>query len=178
MGCVKPGGADVAFLRVDTQAEVETVAALAHGIWNECYHDMLPQGQIDYMTEKFQNQAAIRKQMEEEGYVYFLARVGDENAGYLGVQPKDGRLFLSKIYFLAKFRGMGLAREAFAFLDGFARERSCGAVWLTVHKYNERAKAVYAKAGFALVDGIVMEIGNGYVMDDYVFERKVEAGEA
>ncbi len=173
MELTKQDAADVTFLQVRTQAEVAVVAALAHSIWNECYHDMLSQGQIDYMTEKFQSEAAIRGQMEEDGYVYFLVQAGGEAAGYLGVQPKDGRLFLSKIYFLAGFRGMGLARKAFAFLDEFARGQGCGAVWLTVHKYNERAKAAYAKAGFALVDEIVADIGSGYVMDDYVFERTV-----
>ena len=165
---------DVTFLPVRAPEQIAAVSVLANAIWNECYHGMLQQGQIDYMTEKFQSAEAIARQIGE-GYRYFLVRVGGDMAGYLGVQPQDGGLFLSKIYFLAQFRGMGLAREAFAFLDGFAREQGCGTIWLTVHKYNERAKAVYRKAGFAQTRDYVADIGGGYVMDDYVFERAVKA---
>ena len=46
-------------------------------------------------------------------------------------------------------------------------------VYLTVNKHNNRAIAVYKKTGFEIVDEVVTDIGNDYVMDDYIFEYKL-----
>ncbi len=43
-------------------------------------------------------------------------------------------------------------------------------VWLTVHKGNADTLAAYEKLGFTLAGEIVIDIGNGYVMDDYRLE--------
>ena len=42
-------------------------------------------------------------------------------------------------------------------------------VYLTVNKHNDHAIAVYKKTGFKVIDEVVTDIGNGYVMDDYIF---------
>ena len=57
----------------------------------------------------------------------------------------------------------------------FDEARACGkkSVYLTVNKHNDRAVAVYKKTGFELTDETVTDIGNGYVMDDYIFEYKL-----
>ena len=43
-------------------------------------------------------------------------------------------------------------------------------ITLTVNKYNLPAICIYEKVGFNRVDSIETDIGNGYVMDDYVYE--------
>ncbi|MEQ1852318.1 MAG: GNAT family N-acetyltransferase, partial [Chthoniobacteraceae bacterium] len=54
-----------------------------------------------------------------------------------------------------------------------ARARSLGAsgVWLQVNKRNERAIRAYLKAGFHIEKEAVFDIGNGFVMDDYLMAR-------
>lgn len=47
----------------------------------------------------------IRKQMEEEGHVYFIAYEGDEPCGYVSVQQQEENVFhLQKIYVLPIFK--------------------------------------------------------------------------
>jgi len=46
------------------------------------------------------------------------------------------------------------------------------AIFLNVNKYN-KARFFYEKLGFIIVKDEVIEIGNGYVMDDYVMESDV-----
>ena len=43
------------------------------------------------------------------------------------------------------------------------------AIFLNVNKYN-KARFFYEKLGFTIVKDEVIEIGNGYVMDDFVME--------
>jgi ribosomal protein S18 acetylase RimI-like enzyme len=43
------------------------------------------------------------------------------------------------------------------------------AIFLNVNKYN-KARFFYEKLGFTIVKDEVIDIGNGYVMDDYVME--------
>jgi len=90
------------------QKLLKALAALAHEIWNEYFPCILEQGQIDYMVEKFQSHEAISRQISEEGYRYFLLREEGDTAGYAGICPRDGKLFLSKLYLRRQFRGRSL----------------------------------------------------------------------
>ena len=46
-------------------------------------------------------------------------------------------------------------------------------VWLTVNKHNTDSIQFYLRQGFVVVEDIVTDIGNGYVMDDYLMETRV-----
>ena len=155
---------------VKTEKEIVCSAQLADEIWHECYAELLQKEQIDYMVERFQSAGAIAGQMRE-GYRYYLAQVRGEPVGYMGVQPKEGKLFLSKFYLKKEWRGSGLAGEMFAFVEQLCSALGCRGYWLTVNKGNERAKRAYEKAGMRIVREQVAEIGEGFVMDDYVFEK-------
>ena len=50
---------------------------------------------------------------------------------------------------------------------------SLPAIRLTVNKGNADSIAIYRHTGFAIVIDVVADIGNGYVMDDYVMEWKL-----
>ena len=98
--------------------------------------------------------------MEDEGRAF----------GYCGVQPRDGRLFLSKVYLLHEARGQGRFRQMLEYLRGLCREVGARTIWLTVNRRNERAIGAYRRAGFREVRAQVTDIGGGYVMDDYIME--------
>ena len=89
---------------------------------------------------------------------------------YCGVQPRDGRLFLSKVYLLHEARGQGRFRQMLEYLRGLCREVGARTIWLTVNRRNERAIGAYRRTGFREVRAQVTDIGGGYVMDDYVME--------
>ena len=158
-------------VEVKTENEICETAKLAAEIWNECYAELLEKTQINYMVSKFQTAGAIAGQIEKEGYHYFLVLADGEAAGYLGLQPKDGKVLISKFYLCKAFRGQGHARELFAFIGEKAKSWGCSAYWLTVNKGNERAIAAYERNGMSLLREQVADIGGGFVMDDYVFEK-------
>jgi len=56
-----------------------------------------------------------------------------------------------------------------------ARARKIGypCVILAVNKRNDKAIASYKKYGFVVRETIVDDIGHGFVMDDFIMEKKL-----
>jgi diamine N-acetyltransferase len=167
------GPVDIEFAPVHTAEQISTLAALAREIWYEYYVPLIGQAQVDYMVSKFQNAPAIREQIQE-GYEYFLVQRAGEIMGYCGVQaqPEQGQLLLSKLYVHRDARGSGTGRRCMEFIEHFARRRGLGLLWLTVYKRNPAVKA-YQRMGFRIAAPIVIDIGGGYLMDDFRMEKSL-----
>ncbi len=149
---------------------ITTLANLASEIWHEYWVEILTPEQIDYMVENFQSENAISNQIENENYIYFFINVNGDNAGYIGLSKKQDLLFLSKLYIKKEFRHKGLGTKAFEFIKNFAKENNYKNIILTVNKYNTNTINAYKKWNFHEIDSVVTDIGNGFVMDDYIME--------
>lgn len=155
---------------VETESDIRLTAALAKATWTEHYAALLSSEQIVYMLEKFQSEEAIKDQLTN-GYSYYLIREPNGKAvGYYAVQPKKEFLFLSKIYLHASARGKGFASAVVRRIKETAKELGLPAVRLTVNKGNVSSIAVYEHLGFVKIEDMVTDIGNGFVMDDYLME--------
>ena len=84
-------------------------------------------------------------------------------------------MFLSKLYIKKEFRHNGLGTKAFDFIKDYAIKNNFNKIQLTVNKYNENTINAYIKWGFKTIDSVVTDIGNNFVMDDYIMEYKMEA---
>lgn len=160
--------------RIETPEEIGRLAALADEIWHEFFTKILSPEQIDYMVEKFQSVPALTDQIRKQGYEYYFLEEEGETVGFTGIRETDGRLFLSKLYILKRHRGNRYASRAFDFLENLGRQRKLATVWLTVNRNNADSIAIYKKRGFEIVRTQVADIGNGYVMDDYIMEKKLD----
>lgn len=170
---------DLRLVPVTTPEQVATVAALAHEIWYEFYVPLIGQAQVDYMVGKFQNAQAVQVQIDQ-GYEYFLVRREHASApaadiGYCAIQQQPGRvMFISKFYLHHAARGSGTGRRCMEFIEGLARRRELSLLWLTVNKGNPSVQA-YQRLGFRIAAELVMDIGGGFVMDDYRMEKALQA---
>jgi GNAT superfamily N-acetyltransferase len=161
-----------------TAQQFDAVAGLAHEIWYEYYVPLIGRAQVDYMVAKFQSSGAMAGQMRE-GYEYFLIQRGTgerpgPGIGYCAVQPQpeNGSLFLSKLYLLRDARGGGTGRVCMEFIEQLACRRGLNLLWLTVNKGNPAVRA-YERLGFRIAADLVMDIGGGFVMDDYRMEKQL-----
>lgn len=161
-------------LEVKTREDIEQLATMGVEIWNECYASIISQAQIDYMLHTFQSVRAITDQMQNDRYTYYFMTASGKRIGYLAIKEEDGKLFLSKFYILKEHRGKGFAGRAIDTLVHMCKARTLNAIWLTVNRHNETAIAVYKKKGFHIVRTQIADIGNGFVMDDYVMELQIE----
>ena len=161
------------YLNVKTDEEINILADLASQIWREYWPKLLSPAQIDYMVAKFQSYNAIKEQIEDDGYIYNIMIKDDNNIGYFGLCPKEDYLFLSKIYIKDQYRGQGLGKEAFRKIIDIAKEHNKTSIRLTVNKYNNTTIKAYEKWGFSTINDVVTDIGNDFVMDDYIMEYKL-----
>ena len=97
--------------------------------------------------------------------------------GYTGghVEPETNRVFISKIYLRAEERGKGFASATIRFYEDLCRKRGLHAAYLTVNKHNELGIRAYRAKGFETIDAVETDIGNGFIMDDYIMELQVPA---
>lgn len=54
-----------------------------------------------------------------------------------------------------------------------ARQYNKKAIKLTVNKYNTNTIKIYEKWGFKTVEAVVTDIGNNFVMDDYIMKYEL-----
>lgn len=160
--------------KIETEQELASLAELASDIWHEYFVGIISNEQIDYMVEKFQSFPALADQIAKQGYEYYFMTVQGNPIGYLGIKPEESKLFLSKFYLQKEHRGKGYGSQALALLTDICRSRNLGAIWLTVNRHNASTIAVYEKKGFKTVRTQVADIGNGFVMDDYVMEKELD----
>ena len=154
-------------------ADLAIVEALAEQIWHEHYTPLIGAAQVEYMVEKFQRAPAMQAQIRD-GYEYFLVRRDAQAVGYIAVQAQasERQLFISKLYLHKSARGSGTGRACMEFIERLARQRGLDRLWLTVNKGNPSVLA-YERLGFSIARAIVMDIGGGFVMDDYRMEKSI-----
>jgi ribosomal protein S18 acetylase RimI-like enzyme len=161
------------FSHVNTAVETAEVARLAAEIWREYYVSIITIEQVDYMIGKFQSVPAITDQIHHQGYEYYLIHNDDSTVGYISARQEEGKLFLSKFYIGKEYRGRGYANQALAFLEKLCKDRNLSHIWLTVNRHNESSIEVYEKKGFRTVREQIADIGNGFVMDDFIMEKEI-----
>lgn len=151
--------------------DIGILSKTAKEIWNEYFPFLLSQDQIDYMLDKFLSYDVLIEQMQE-GYEYYLA-LDDDNAieGFFVIHPEKDKLFLSKMYLSKDYRNKGASTPMFDFIENRAQELGLNKIYLTVNKYNKQPMNVYRHRGFEVVDSVVTDIGEGFVMDDFIMEK-------
>ena len=161
-------------LKVETNSQVATVAKLAREIWVQHFTPIIGDAQVEYMLHKFQSSEAIASQLGE-GWEYYIATRDRENVGYTGLVPdeRDGRMLISKIYVKNTVRGSGVGNQLLGFIEQTSRARGFDTVWLTVNRFNDDTVAWYSRHGFVTVDEEKKDIGGGFVMDDFIMEKRI-----
>lgn len=152
---------------------IPIIIALTKKIWPVAYGKILSKAQLDYMIDKFYNETALCELMLK-GHVFYLAQNDNNEYEYVGflsyeINSEPNKTKIHKIYVLPEIQGTGLGRQFFELVKEKALENNQNAIFLNVNKYNN-AIHFYNKLGFSKVKDEVIDIGNGYVMDDYVME--------
>lgn len=162
------------FTLATTPEQFETIASLAEIIWREHYTPIIGTDQVDYMLGKFQSAGAIAAQVQDEGYCYYLIEAEGDAIGYFAVQPRESTFFLSKFYVRSDCRGQGWGRKAMVQIEALAQKAALPSITLTVNRYNTKSLAVYEKLGFQNLGPTQQDIGNGFIMDDFRWKKRLD----
>lgn len=158
-----------------TEADFAAVAQLGETIWRAHYIGMITAEQVEYMLKGRYTPEKLRAYVDAKDRWLKLLRVEGRAVGYCSysIGPTPQEMKLEQLYLLADLKGQGLGGLMLRHVEDEARAKGCASVWLTVNKHNTGSIAVYRKAGYAVREEAVFEIGNGFVMDDYVMEKRL-----
>ncbi len=159
-----------------TAADLPVVRHLAETIWREHYPSIIAHAQIDYMLARGYSEEALRKFVREPGAGLALLDAGGP-AGFAAWHRADepATTKLDKLYVLASVRGKGAGRLLIEHVEAAARRDGSRVVILNVNKGNAKAIAAYRACGFDVRESVVVDIGGGFVMDDYVMAKPLPA---
>lgn len=154
------------------------VADLARRIWPACFADIISPSQCEYMLRQRYTDDALSGAIAS-GMTYELIRADEEPVGFgahgRGDRPDQWKLW--QIYVLPDRQGCGLGRQYIGHVGRTARQEGCSSLILTVNKGNLRARRLYERCGFRILEAARFDIGNGFVMDDYVMVMSLGTGE-
>ncbi len=141
---------------------------LAKAIWQDHYVPMVGQAQVDYMLERFYTPEALAQQAAE-GQQFWLVEQGEIVCGYVAVtEREEGEYFLNKFYLSTHLQGKGLGEKVFNTLLG--NYNSLKIMKLQVNINNYKTINFYFKVGFKIEKRFVLDIGDGFVMDDFIMK--------
>ncbi|WP_428353387.1 GNAT family N-acetyltransferase [Methyloprofundus sp.] len=160
------------FNLVTSPKDITKISQLAFKIWNSHYPSIIGQQQVDYMLANFQSIAAIQQQIVDQ-LTYFIVENDNTPIGYFAVRhfPKLNSLQISKLYIGAEQQRRGTGKATLLFIQDYGQLRDVHKLWLTVNRHNSDAILFYTKLEFEIENSLLIDIGNGFVMDDYKMSK-------
>ena len=157
------------------ESDFPIVAKLGETIWREHYTPIIGAAQVEYMVRGRYSPENLRAYVDANDRWLELLFIGDEPVGYCSYAFSDapGEMKLEQLYLLDKCRGQGLGGFMMKHIEARTRALGRHVLMLTVNKHNTGSIAVYKKSGFTVRKEAVFDIGNGFVMDDYVMEKRI-----
>ena len=150
-------------------SEIEALSKLATKIVREHYDSIIGVETNSYMLNKFQSVQGIKSQFEA-GYEYYWAILDGKQVGFFAIVDKVDHLYISKFYVDKEYRGQKVASTIFSFIQKVAKNKNISKISLNVNKHNDDTISIYKHFGFVIVKAEVVDIGYGFIMDDYVME--------
>ena len=143
------------------------IADLAKVIWRAHYPGIISHQQIDYMLRQMYDLDLLRRELAN-GVTYLRALNGAELLGFAAYGPAGEEVKLHKVYVHPQHQRRGIGGVLMQHVESASAGRT---LVLTVNKRNHQAIAAYKKHGFVIRESVVVDIGGGFVMDDYVMAK-------
>ena len=155
--------------------DVEPIAALAREIWQAAYLDLIGQGQIDFMLAQRYGTGRMMDELARPDIWWRQLMQDGQRAGFSSchLDAAKAEMKLDKLYVHPRHQRLGLGGRLIADAEHLAQAQGCSTLTLCVNKGNAPAIAAYEKHGFSVREAVCIDIGGGYVMDDYLMAKPV-----
>lgn len=155
--------------------DLSIVQQLAKDIWPSTFGDILSTEQIDYMLDWMYSISKLESQFLS-GHEFYLVKLEDKYVGFAGVEfgfPTNKSLRIHKIYLSPHIQGRGIGRKFILFIEQLASQKGLIQLHLNVNRFNT-AVDFYKYIGFSVIKTEDNEIGQGYLMEDFVMVKEIE----
>ncbi len=153
------------------EKDIPLIRELAEKSWKSAYAELLSKEQIDYMLAEMYSVEEISAHLQNRNYHYYLILNENIAVGFIGFEHhyELQTTKLHRIYLVENAKGKGCGKTALNFLKKQTSESGDSRIILNVNKENN-AKSIYESQGFSIYSEGLFDIGNGFVMDDYLME--------
>lgn len=161
-------------LRQAKIGDIPVIQKIANIAFRETYGSILSAEQLSYMLDMMYSTSSLERQLSE-GHEFILLSEAGAYMGFVSCEADyDGRgaVKLHKLYLLPQYKGMGLGRALVEAVFQKARDLGTVAVRLNMNR-NNQSYDFYTHMGFAVVGEEDIDIGSGYLMEDYIFEKRL-----
>ena len=157
-----------------TKDDIIVVHQLAQKIWPVAFKDILKPEQIEYMLDWMYNVNTLTEQVQT-GYLYYMITLDGIPKGFVGLEPNFpdvGTLRIHKLYVDTSDHGKGLGKALLEKTIEIGKELEFSTINLNVNRFNA-AVDFYKSQGFKIVKEEDINIGRGYLMEDYVMALEI-----
>lgn len=159
-----------------TRDDADAISTLAATVWHAHYANIISSAQIEYMLHQRYGPALIRTQILSNNTWWKKLVLHNEIIGFSCCKLTDrpNELKLDKLYLHPHHQRKGYGAILVDNIKHFMHQHSLTILILTVNKNNISAIAAYRQYGFIISDEVVKDIGNGFVMDDYLMTMTIK----
>jgi diamine N-acetyltransferase len=151
------------------------IRAIAKEVWPITYGFILSEIQFDYMIDMMYSVESLQEQSKIKKHHFILAKQEEKTVGFASYEcnfDETNKTKIHKIYILSTEQGKGIGKTLIDFITTEAKNQNQAALLLNVNRYND-AKGFYEKLGFTIDREDVIDIGRGFIMDDYVMQKTI-----
>lgn len=155
--------------------QLKIIRELANVIWPKTFAEILTPDQIIFMMDWMYSLQTLEKK-HQEGQVFLLVYQDSFPIGFAAFESNiknTGKTKIHKLYIDQQVQGKGVGRSVIDYIDLSASRNSQTHLILNVNRFNQKAIDFYYKIGFTEAYREVIDIGNGFVMDDVVMEKEI-----
>jgi len=156
-----------------TEADLPALAELAGLIWRQHYPGIISSKQIEYMLARMYSLETLRDEMRSQQIQFYRLLVMGRFSGFASLGPtvRPDEIKLHKLYLLPELHGRGLGSLLLQHCEKVALQLAARRLVLAVNKQNALAVAAYDRNGFKIYESVVSNIGDGFVMDDFLMAK-------
>jgi N-acetylglutamate synthase-like GNAT family acetyltransferase len=155
--------------------DISSIQEIAGVTWPNTYVGIISSEQIEYMLGWMYSTEKIKASIEDPDQAFLIIELDDKMVGFAGIEHRYSEKPITrihKLYVLPETQGTGAGKALFEAVVTQALLNDSEILHLNVNKAN-KAVSFYEYLGFSIYDTEILDIGNGYVMDDYIMTKKI-----
>ena len=150
-------------------SDIPVIKEIAEKAWRPTYDHILTEQQTIYMLDLMYNSQTLENQIKGN-IAFFMLDLEQETVGYFALENIDDQIVkIHKLYLDPTQKQKGLGRIIIQYIKDWALTNQKNSIILNVNK-NNSAVQFYQKVGFTILEEMILDIGEGYVMDDYIMQ--------
>ena len=149
--------------------DLKLIRSIALNTWPHTFANILTPDQIEYMLEMMYSISSLEDQLNVRGHEFAIGFEDNKPVGFAGYELNIEKsvIKIHKLYFLPEAQGKGYGKSMIDYLIEASLKYNIENITLNVNRFN-KAIGFYNHLGFKISGEEVIDIGSGYVMDDYV----------